>query len=765
MSWLLLVLLGAGVLTAQSAPAQPVDGLRVGVGRADVTSPTGYYMQGWVRSDAVLRGVHTRIQARAIVLERGGQKLALVAEDLNGIAGGAVKAAAARLAGRGFSESNIIVSASHTHAAPSGYYTYGTYNTVFMTTSTLTDQNVTGAIDPQLYAFEVRQLVEAITKADDDLAPGKAGWATTQLLGLTANRSLEAHLRDHGIDKAYGTGTVADDPYGYAETIDPEVQVLRVDKDGVGPVGIWSTFADHGTVNKYQFGVYNADHHGSATRVVEDRIRALGKVPAGQDVVNAYGNTDEGDQSAGLTRSGPAASDAVGRVEAAAMLKAWEQAGAHLTSTPELATRWTRLCFCGQETGEGPVSSTATPGLPLFTGSEEGRGPLYDITQQPFEGVASPVDYPLDPAQGHKVVVPTGLTGDGSTPPAVPLTVARVGERLIATVPGEMTVDMGRRVRGAVSLMAAGHGITGVQLSGLANEYLSYFVSPQEYDAQHYEGGSTMYGRESSVLVMQALQLLTKALVDGTAAAAPYDSDPRNGVADTAAPFGTGADSATARSQPQRTQRLQRAVFSWQGGPKGLDMPLGKAFVSIEWVGHGTATDDLGLQVLWRVDDNGVHTAEWEVPRDAPVGSYRFVVTANHYRLVSQPFGVTPATTLSVQGSKVRYPDAVVNVDLTARPALADGARLTVRDGAVAPGAARDRYGNCNGAAATTDGTRSGADPGADPAVCGRAASAPLPVATGPGRGALAATGPAPWLGAAALALLAAGSALRRRFV
>ena len=61
-------------------------------------------------------------------------------------------------------------------------------------------------------------------------------------------------------------------------------------------------------------------------------------VPASQDVVNAYGNTDEGDQSAGLTRSGPAAADYVGRVEADAMLAAWREAGGHMTTTPELAT-------------------------------------------------------------------------------------------------------------------------------------------------------------------------------------------------------------------------------------------------------------------------------------------------------------------------------------------------------------------------------------------------------------------------------------------
>jgi hypothetical protein len=758
------------------APARAAgDALQAGVGRADITSPTGYYMQGWVRSDAVLRGVHTRIENRAVVLSRGGQKLALVSSDLNGIAGGVVKAAAERLKARGFTEANIVVSASHTHAAPSGYYPFTTYNTVFMTTSTLTDQNVAGTLDPQLYAFEVRQLVLAITRADDDLAPAKVGWSTAHLEGLTANRSIEAHLRDHGIDKAYGEGKVSDDPAGYVHTIDPDVQVLRIDKQigsAYKPVGIWTTFADHGTVNKYTYGVYNADHHGSAIRVVEDTIRREGGVPASQDVVNAYGNTDEGDQSAGLTRSGPAAADYVGRVEAAQMLAAWRDAGRHLTATPSLGVRWTRVCFCGQQTAGGAVSMNAATGLPLFTGSEEGRGPLYDITQQPFEGRASPVDYPLDPAQGHKIVVTNAqLTGGNSTPRAVPLTVARVGDRLIGTIPGEMTVDMGRRVRAALAA-AAPADVTGVQLSGLANEYLSYFVTPEEYDAQHYEGGSTLYGRQASVLLQAELVKLAGELRAGTPASPPYDADPRNGVADTAAPFGTGGPLAGPVEQPRATeQRLTRVVMSWPGAAKGLDMPVGRPFITVQRLVHGSwqnATDDFGLQIVWRIDDNNQYAAQWEIPRDEPLGAHRIVVTANHYRIVSTTFKVVPSTVLSVEqttsGSvRVRYPEAVVEKDITFRPTFADGATVRRTGDSVPAGGARDRYGNCNGAAVTlSPGSNGGADAGADPSVCAAAASGPTPVA-GPAPGRLPATGGLPLTALATLLALLGLSLSRRR--
>ena len=71
-----------------------------------------------------------------------------------------------------------------------------------------------------------------------------------------------------------------------------------------------------------------------------------------------------------------------------------------------------------------------------------------------------------------------------------------------------------------------------------------------------------------------------------------------------------------------------------------------------------TADTDLGLRILWRVDDDkpklsgvprfrrgeaGSYTARWEPALSAPTGRYRFVVTARRYRLVSRSFRLRPA--------------------------------------------------------------------------------------------------------------------------
>ena len=41
-----------------------------------------------------------------------------------------------------------------------------------------------------------------------------------------------------------------------------------------------------------------------------------------------------------------------------------------MSSSPPLDERWTRVCFCGQQTSEGPSDSTAVFGLGEFTANE-----------------------------------------------------------------------------------------------------------------------------------------------------------------------------------------------------------------------------------------------------------------------------------------------------------------------------------------------------------------------------------------------------------
>jgi neutral ceramidase len=727
--------LGA-VLTAVLA-AGPVavaaPGLRAGAGRADITPPTGYPLLGWARGDARALGQHTRLFARALVLQRGSRRLALVAADLNMISGGLAEQAARRA---GFDPRDVILSASHTHAGPTGYSNFRFKDSAFPTPKA-PDSGVSEP-DPLLYAFLVRRLALVLTRARADLAPAAAGWGRTRLVGVTANRSIEAHLADHGLDLVRGEGRPGQDPDGKAHTIDPNVDVLRVDRLSGGrrvPLGAWSTFANHGTVNRSTFDYYNADHHAAAARVFEAALRRAGHVPPAQPVVNVYGNSDAGDVSAGLTRFGPAVAEEVGRREAGAMLAAWRQAGARLSRHPRLDRRWTRVCFCGQDTPFGPLADHAVFGTPYLTGSEEGRGPLFDVTGDIYEGrrLASPAG-----VQGVKIEARAD-TDRTLEPTAVPLSAARIGDRLVVTLPGEATAELGRRTRAAVLSAARGGAIERVVLAGYANEYASYFTTPEEYRAQHYEGGTTVYGPASGPFLTQSLADLAGRLVQGLPAPAPHPFDPTLGLRPTAGPYPSGAARGRALAQPQTTERLGHAVFRWRGGESGTDRPLDTSFVRVQRRVRGgwrTVASDLGLSILWAVDDDlpklagiprfrsgraGSYRAAWEPPPSAPAGSYRFLVSARRYRLASRPFRVRPLSTLHATFTRtgdrirlaLRYPGAAPERDFTARPPLTGRAKLrvggkhvTVRvsDGTATVSAprharvrlisARDRFGN-----------------------------------------------------------------------
>jgi neutral ceramidase len=372
------------------------------------------------------------------------------------------------------------------------------------------------------------------------------------------------------------------------------------------------------------------------------------------------------------------------------------------------------------------VADHGSFGLSEFTGSEEGRGPLFDITRVPFEGDHLPVgagglpQNPVaDPAQGDKIVIGAPL----DVPKAVPLLALRIANRMIVSVPGEMTEEMGRRVRAAVLAASAKAGISTAVISGLANEYADYFTTPEEYDAQHYEGGATIYGRASSVALQESLTALAGALASGKPAPAAYPYDPANGVAPNGGSFPPGAAAGKITAEPVASAaRLAHPSFSWQGGARGYDRPLDKAFVSVQRLetrstrapsggrpggrqgedapvhdakanaSWRTVDSDLGLNVLWTVDSNGRYTARWEVPLAAPTGKYRFVVTARRYGLTSRTFTVRPSralTALRVNGGlELRYPPAQsheavgeppgdVTADLTNRPSKAASGSAT----------------------------------------------------------------------------------------
>jgi neutral ceramidase len=90
------------------------------------------------------------------------------------------------------------------------------------------------------------------------------------------------------------------------------------------------------------------------------------------------------------------------------------------------------------------------------------------------------------------------------------LAVVRVGNRLLATVPGEVTTEAGRRMKLEMGRRTPWSD-TAVVISH-ANGYLQYIPTAEEYDAQRYEGASDIYGPNTAAALTEQLGALATSL-------------------------------------------------------------------------------------------------------------------------------------------------------------------------------------------------------------------------------------------------------------
>ena len=80
------------------------------------------------------------------------------------------------------------------------------------------------------------------------------------------------------------------------------------------------------------------------------------------------------------------------------------------------------------------------------------------------------------------------------SPVVLPLQFLRLGELAIIGFPGEITTEAGRQLRNLCQEILSETGIKHVVISSYANSYFGYCTTFEEYQAQMYEGGHTVFG-------------------------------------------------------------------------------------------------------------------------------------------------------------------------------------------------------------------------------------------------------------------------------
>lgn len=541
-------------------------GLQAGFGRVDITPPPGVGLAGNGPEGAEARGYRLRLYARVLVLADGdGNRLALVVADLP-MSSALLHRRVAALTrdADGIGADRLVIAATHTHAGPGHFFEAAGYN----------DQGSSVAgFDPVMVDSLAARLARAIHAAVAELRPARVAWGRRAVWGETRIRSLPAMLRNIPPPTA-----PADAPPGLPQEyrlVDPELAMLRVDlRDAATgafrPAGAFTIFAMHGTGNAPSNDLLDADIHGLVERRLERHIdRDLnhagdsGFVPS---AVHLFANGAEGDVSPAWPPQSRCNVPTLAPLPALGgpftrTLWEWRAPTAtHLASCRHAARE--AIAVIGKNVGDGAVALFDALGPALSDRLELGRAfatlALRDsarslgICAEPALGLSTLVgaddahtriqgwllfgvfdiglkqgspnpDVPgcqahkrqlLDAAFGG---LPNHLLVSGHLPSYAQVTVVRLGDRIIGAVPGEVSTTAGRRMRDQMlaSARAAGIPVTTALILGHANGYLEYVTTAEEYTAQFYEGGSTLYGPGTAAMFTRVLAGLAAAVSSG----------------------------------------------------------------------------------------------------------------------------------------------------------------------------------------------------------------------------------------------------------
>jgi neutral ceramidase len=220
----------------------------------------------------------------------------------------------------------------------------------------------------------------------------------------------------------------------------------------------------------------------------------------------------------------------------------------------------------------------------------------------------------------------------------LPVSITRIGQLAIVAAPGEFTVMAGRRVRETVKA-ALGDSVRHIVFAGYANAYSGYVTTPEEYDAQHYEGASTHFGKWTLGAYQQSFHELAMALRQGTAALA---SLPTRDLSNNQMSFQTGVvlDNVPifksfgdverqANASYVRGQRVD--VAFWTGHPKN-NLRQNGTFLEVQrWDGAAwrTVANDGDWNTIYRwervdpVWGSSKAVISWTIPPNAATGQYR----------------------------------------------------------------------------------------------------------------------------------------------
>lgn len=613
----------------------------VGRGLSDITGEAVECgMLGYGRADQQTEGIHTRQRSRAfIVAEEGGGRVLIVVNDLPLVFDSVHQEVLRRLGdayGDLYTASNTMITATHTHCGPGGYSHHLLYN------------SNTRGFRPKTFGALVDGIVEAVDRAHRDLAPSQLFLAHGELHDASVNRSRSSWERNPDSDRAH-----------FPEAIDPQTTLLRVQR-GEATVGAINWFATHNTSMTNQNHLISSDNKGYAGYVWERLVNGidyLSDLEGNPSFIGAFAQTNAGDMSPNLNLhpgDGPTKDEfentrIIGQRQydaAAALATGGSAVHGPVDSRVlyiDLADVEVRPEFCGDGRSHhtsGPAGGSASfagawADGPAFPGFREGRNVWADWPSK----IAYRLSDRLKDSQSPKgIMLPGGVLNRILPVVAqrVPVQLLRIGDLYLIGIPGEVTITAGLRLRRTVAAIV-GAELNDVLVAGYSNGYIHYVTTPEEYEAQRYEGGSTLFGRWELPALQQTASILATALHAGEAlypGAPTTDLSGRHRLrrekgAPDAPP--AGLDFGDVLVAPRASYLPgQRVTAVFVGAHPNNLLHRGGTYVRVERHGDdqwNTIQDDgdWATRFKWRRGKGGQSevTVIWDIPDANQAGSYR----------------------------------------------------------------------------------------------------------------------------------------------
>ncbi|QIP87961.1 neutral/alkaline ceramidase [Streptomyces sp. Tu 2975] len=654
----------AGAAPASGTAAPEPTTYLVGRGISDVTGEAAEVgMMGYSSFEQKASGIHQRQRSRAFIVAdlTGGKRVVYVNADLamifQSVQQGVIAGLKARY-GSLYSEQNVLLSATHTHAGSGGHSHHLAYNLASL------------GFQKETYRAIVDGIVESVAEAHEDLAPGTITLGRGELTDASVNRSRTAFERNPAGDKAVFPGA-----------IDPAMTVLRF-RQGDRDIGAISWFATHNTSLTNKNTLLSPDNKGYAAYEWEHDDQGVRYLENKEGFVAAFPNTNAGDMSPNLNLrpgSGPTEDEfentrIIGDRQFRKAQEIYDDAAVPLSGGVDSRMRFVNMeqvTVDGKYTPDGKEHRTcpAMVGASTLAGSVEDGPAIPGFT----EGMNSPVAKLLEPfdidppewlvsCQYPKAnLVPTGLVNAATptTPTVLPVQIVKIGQFYLVAGPAEYTIVSGLRIRRTVA-QELGVPLENVLMQGYAGAYSQYVTTPEEYDLQQYEGGSTLYGRYTLPAYQQEFASLAASLRDGTTidrGPAPADHSDRQtslqtGVVMDNPPMGRKFGDVLAEPAGAYGRGAAVTAEFVTGHPKN-NLRRGGTFLEVQQLVDGRwvrRLDDGDWDTTYRwVRLNGVTgtskaVVTWKVAAGTPAGTYRIVHFGDSKSLFGTISGFSGAT-------------------------------------------------------------------------------------------------------------------------